>query len=258
MVSGEVDAQWYKKIWTVDIQDMSWVETTAHEVDFAVETLEMCGRERVLDLACGFGRHSLELSRRGCSLVGIDITPEYVEEACKRAREERLDAQFICADAREVSFHQEFDVVLSLADGATGYLENDEENLKVFDLIASALKAGGKHLMGICNAAYARKHFPQRHWDMGSRSLSLADFTWDEKGSRMRYQGYSFRYGETLATPQVQGSVSYIRLYTIEELKDILAPRRMVIKQTYGGYDRSIPASEDQFALVLYSQKYVE
>ena len=40
--------------WTLDIQDMSWVEHTREEVDFVVESLELNGCERILDL--GFGK----------------------------------------------------------------------------------------------------------------------------------------------------------------------------------------------------------
>ncbi len=249
-----IDPEWYKKIWTLDIQDLSWVESTAQEVGFAVEALGLHGCERVLDLACGFGRHALELARRGFSVMGVDITAEYIDEACKRAEQEQLKAEFICADLREVSFREEYDVVLNLADGAIGYLENDEENLKVFDLIASALKPGGKHLMGICNAAHAKKHFPRRHWEMGTRRLSLADFAWDKQSARMLYTGHSFKYGELLVKPEGKAPAS-IRLYTIEELQQILAARGMEIKQTYGGYDMSIPDSQDQLALLVYSRK---
>jgi SAM-dependent methyltransferase len=251
----EVDPEWYKRIWTLDIQDLSWVEPTTHEVDFAVEALRLRGCERVLDLGCGFGRHALELGRRGHCVVGVDITSQFVEQASKQAREEQLKAEFVCADLREVSFHEEFGVVLNLADGAIGYFENDEENLKVFDLIASALRPGGKHLMGVCNAAYARKHFPRRHWEMGERSLSLADFTWDEETSRMLYTGHSFKYGQPLRKLLRGGPASSIRLYTAEELEGILAARGMAIQRTYGAYDSSIPASEDQLALLVHSQK---
>ncbi|MBA7643460.1 23S rRNA (uracil(1939)-C(5))-methyltransferase RlmD [subsurface metagenome] len=215
----------------------------------------MGGDECVLELACGFGRHALELARRGYAVVGVDITPEYVSEAEKKAKEGGLNVKFICADLRDVSFHEEFDVVLNLADGAIGYLENDQENLKVFDLIASALRPGGKHLMGICNAAHAKKHFPRRHWEMGSHRLSLADFAWDKENSRMLYTAYSFKYGQPLAKPEGEASVSSIRLYTIDELQEILALSGMEIKQTYGGYDTSIPASEDQLTLLVYSLK---
>jgi hypothetical protein len=45
--------------------------------------------------------------------------------------------------------------IKDMADGAIGYLETDEENLKIFDAISAALKPGGKHLMGVCNGAFA-------------------------------------------------------------------------------------------------------
>ncbi len=51
-------SDWYKKIWTLSIQDMSWVEDTERQVDFLIDKLEMHGNEKVLDLACGFGRHA--------------------------------------------------------------------------------------------------------------------------------------------------------------------------------------------------------
>ncbi len=85
-MTAKIDPQWYKKIWSLDIQDMSWVEDTLPEVDFVVEALQLRGQERVLDLACGFGRHALELARRGYAVVGVDITAAYIDEArMKRA-----------------------------------------------------------------------------------------------------------------------------------------------------------------------------
>ncbi|WP_371380445.1 hypothetical protein [Sporomusa aerivorans] len=54
-----------------------------------------------------------------------------------------------------------------MKNGAIGYLENDEENLKIFDVIANALKKNGKHFMNICNAEHAEMHFPKRYWDIG-------------------------------------------------------------------------------------------
>ena len=252
-MSNAIDPQWYKKIWTLDIQDLSWVEQTAHEVDFVVKALKLQGKERILDLGCGFGRHALELSRRGHPVVGVDITADYIDEACKRAGEEHLGAEFICADLRDVSFHEEFDVVLNLADGAIGYLETEKENLGTFDLIASALKPGGKHLMGVCNAAHAAKHFPTRHWEMGSRAISLADFEWEAETSRMIYRGYTLKYGETLAKPEA--TTSWIRLYTLGECRAIIEARGMKVLQAYGDYDMDTPASEDQLALLVTSQK---
>jgi cyclopropane fatty-acyl-phospholipid synthase-like methyltransferase len=147
--------------WSLDIEDMSWVERTTEEVDFVVEALDLRGDESILDLACGFGRHSLELARRGYSALGVDFTEAYIAHARSVAQEEQLDnAAFLLADVRSVSFHEEFDVVLNMADGAIGYFDTDEENLKLFGVIRAALKVGGKHVMGVCSAAHAAMYFP--------------------------------------------------------------------------------------------------
>lgn len=81
-----------------------------------------------LDLACGFGRHSLELARRDFAVTGVDITPSYIRFAEEVAQKEGLNARFFCQDIREANFEQTFDAVLNMADGAIGYLENDAEN----------------------------------------------------------------------------------------------------------------------------------
>ncbi len=252
----KTDLQWYKKIWTLDIQDMSWVEHTTKEVDFIETAMALDGTERILDLACGFGRHSLEFARRGYSVVGIDITPAYIAHAQKQAVDENLSrTTFFCQDIREVSANREFDVVLNLADGAIGYLENDAENLRIFDVVSAALNPHGKHVMGVCNGAYARTHFPRRHWEAGDQALSLADFTWDPQTSRMLYTGYTFKYGDKFMKPDLDRSPTSTRLYTVEELQKIFSLRGMAIKQTYGDYDAGTPASDNLLTLIVVSQK---
>lgn len=248
------DPQWYKKIWGLDIQEMSWVEQTESQVDFLWDILQLDGRERVLDLACGFGRHSLELASRGCKVVGVDITPEYVEEARKQAKERGIDAEFICADLRDLRYRDEFDIALNLADGAIGYLEDENENLKIFDLIASALKPGGKHVMDVCNGGYAARHFPSRNWVFGNQSLSLADFEWDEQRSRMFYGGIEFKYGETLTRPEEIRS-NPTRLYNLQELSEIFQRRGMQIQKAFGNFDKTVLATDDIFQIQVFSQK---
>ena len=139
---------------------MSWVEDTNRQVDFLIKQLHLKGTEKILDLACGFGRHSLEFARRGYDVTGIDITPAYIDYANEQAKKENLNAKFICQDIRTITFDKEYDVVLNMADGAIGYLEDDGENHKIFSVIAKALKNGGKHFMDIMNGSYAQTHFP--------------------------------------------------------------------------------------------------
>jgi len=248
-------SDWYKYIWTLDIKNQSWTENTEKQVDFIIETLALTGKEKILDLACGYGRHSLALARKGFSVTGVDITKAYVDDALKTASELSLDATFIHADIREIAYQEQFDVVLNLADGAIGYLENDEENLKIFDVIAKALKSGGKHFMDIGNADYAERHFPTTHWEIGNKMLALSQFDWNTKTKRMTYGGCDIPYGEIMQKPHIDMENSDpIRLYSLTELEQILQKRGMKIISDFANFSCQ-SSSAKELQLNVYSIK---
>ena len=244
---------WYKNVWTLDIKNGSWVEDTENQVDFIIKTLALTGKEKILDLACGFGRHSLSLVKRGYQVVGVDITKEYINDAKTSAEKESLHAEFICSDIRDISFENEFDVVLNLADGAVGYLESDEENLKIFDKISSALVSGGKHFMDLCNADHAELCFPRRGWEIGEKSLALSLLEWDKDNRKMIYAGWNVPYGLPAEKPEFIEGDSY-RLYSKAEIQEILGNRHMKIIKTFSNYYGK-KDSPQELQLLVYSQK---
>lgn len=248
-----MQSDWYRKIWTLDIQNQSWVEDTKRQVDFLVEKLQLKGGEKILDLACGFGRHSLELARRGFDVTGVDITPDYVNYANEQAKSEGLNARFILSDIREVDFENEFDVVLNMADGAIGYLETDEENLKIFAVISKALKSGGKHFMDIMNGDYAVTHFPCKLWDAGEKCLTLSNFEWNAETKTLIYGQLDFPYGEPLMQPIMEEG-NTIRLYSLAEIKDIFGRLGMSVCDSYADFSGT-PSSENHIQLMVCSRK---
>ncbi len=244
---------WYKKIWSLDIKSHSWVEDTENEVNFIINTLSLSGQEKILDLACGFGRHSISFAQKGYSVVGVDITKDYIDDAIKTAGELELEIDFICDDIRNLKFNNEFDVVLNLADGAIGYLENDEENLKIFDMIAKSLKPSGKHFMDICSADHAQHFFPKRHWDIGNKSMSLSEFDWISETKRMLYSQWDMMFGQIACKPDsIEATTT--RLYTISELDEIFQQRHMKIIDTYSDY-RGQEYTFKNLQLMVYSEK---
>jgi SAM-dependent methyltransferase len=250
----QTEKPWYESIWTLDTKNMSWVENTEKEVEFIIRTMGLTGSERILDLACGFGRHSLAFSERGYDVVGVDITPAFIEDARKTAKERGLSAEFILADIRDVDFYEEFDVALNLADGAVGYLEDDMENLKIFNVVARALKPGGKHFMDICNREHAESCFPKRSWEAGEKSLSLADFKWDEKTKRMLYSEAVIPFEEIAKPPVLTDPYPGIRLYNKREVREIFSARGMSVLQTFSDYDGN-PETHKRIQLMVYSKK---
>lgn len=241
--------------WSLDIKNHSWVEDTVNQVDFVIKTLELTGKEQILDMACGFGRHSLELARRGFTVVGVDYTKSFIDDARKSARKENLNVDFIHSDIRDIKFNNEFDVVLNMADGAIGYFDTDVENLIIFDLISSALKPGGKHFMDVCNAEHAELFFPKRHWSIGKKMLSLPEFDWDKERRRMLFTDWGITFGKVATPPQNRvKDTNGIRLYSKEELEVILNKRNMKILKTFSNYYGK-PETNRELQLMLYSIK---
>jgi len=197
VLSKEIPQDWYRTAFA-DTADMAWTDRTESEINRALNMLRPAEGARVLDLACGSGRHSLELRRRGFEVVGADISPELLEIARRDAEEQGLEAEFVEADLRELDLDAEFDVVLSLNDGAIGYFESDEENLRSFEVIARALRPGGQHLMQLPNVLYAQKHLPQKSWISGEAMVELVEHRWNKADRYMEGAMIPIRFGEVL------------------------------------------------------------
>ena len=226
-------------------------EDTNRQVDFLIKQLHLKETKKILDLACGFGRHSLEFARRGYDVTGIDITPAYIDYANEQAKKENLNAKFICQDIRTITFDKEFDVVLNMADGAIGYLEDDGENHKIFSVIAKALKNGGKHFMDIMNGSYAQTHFPCKLWDAGEKGLTLSAFEWEKDRKTLIYGQVDYMYGEALYKPEMKEG-NPIRLYSLDEITEIFGKLGLRICNSFADFSGK-PSSDNDIQLMIYS-----
>lgn len=136
----------------------SFTKGTEQEVDFLVEVLDLQpGRDRVLDVGCGPGRHAHALARRGIDVVGIDISERFVELARRNAPPQAL---FEVCDARRLPFVEEFDAVISLCQGAFGLVGEDDP--PVLDGMARAAKAGtGRVALTAFSAYFATRYLEE-------------------------------------------------------------------------------------------------
>lgn len=133
---------------------------TRVEVDFLLRALGLRPGARILDVACGAGRHAGALARRGYHVVGIDLSPPMLEEARRRFREgPRL--RFLRRDMRRLAFRAEFDAVVSLYT-SFGYFTN-AENEAALRRMARALAPGGKLLIDHRDPSYDAR-LPPRLW----------------------------------------------------------------------------------------------
>jgi D-alanine-D-alanine ligase len=139
---------------------------TEQEVDLLVRSAGLQRNDRLLDLCCGQGRHSLELARRGFQYVtGLDRSRYLIRLARKRARQRNLQVSFHEGDARRFRLGDgEFHCVCILGN-SFGYFDRPEDDLAVLEAVKRALASGGVLVMDLMDGEWMRSHFEPRSWE---------------------------------------------------------------------------------------------
>jgi len=139
---------------------------TCSDVDLVINAIGLETNDRILDLCCGQGRHSLELARRGFRRVtGLDRSRYLVRLARKRAKEEGLEVRFREGDARKFAFREnDFDCVVVMGN-SFGYFDQEDDDLAVLSTVTRALRSSGKLVMDVTNGDWMRDHFEPRSWE---------------------------------------------------------------------------------------------
>jgi len=131
-----------------DYMKNEFTANTLAEVDFLVDALGLKEGSRLLDIGCGTGRHSVEFAKRGCLVMGVDISEGMLEQAGKAADVAGVSPTFVRADASESLPKEDFDAAICLCEGAFCLLGADddplEHDLAILSNIRLALRPGGK------------------------------------------------------------------------------------------------------------------
>ncbi len=206
------------------------------QIDGVERFIKMEPRSRVLDLSCGSGRQTLELARRGHRVLGVDSQEPALAEARQAAKSERLNVHFLKADSRNLPYRAEFDVVVNLF-SAFGYFPLERDDLRALEGVRKALKPGGRLLIDLLNKEWLMRHFEPNFWEQGE----------DGKGSVVLDQiSFNFETGRLDNHRTIVGkdgarrpTFVSMRVYTLTEVRRLLAQAGLEYKQAWGGFDGS-------------------
>jgi 2-polyprenyl-3-methyl-5-hydroxy-6-metoxy-1,4-benzoquinol methylase len=153
--------QWYEELFEnygMKYEQENFAQGTIGECDFLEKEIEYNNKTKILDIGCGTGRHSIELSKRGYEVVGIDLSESLLKRAKEKATEQNLQIVFQRHDARNLPFWHQFDLVIMLCEGAFSLMETDEMNFKILQNAANALKPKGKLIFTTLNGLFPLFH----------------------------------------------------------------------------------------------------
>lgn len=102
----------------------------------------------VLDLACGPGRHSVPLARRGFAVTGVDRSPFLLHKAREYGGDAGVEVEWIEADMREFVRPNTYRLVLNLFT-SFGYFRTEEENQRVLEQVHASLAPGGVFILDV-------------------------------------------------------------------------------------------------------------
>jgi SAM-dependent methyltransferase len=149
---------WYRDWFNSPYYHKLYFERNETEASLFIERiirlLEPLPGSRMLDIACGRGRHSLSLANKGFDVTGIDISPSMIEVAQTLANE---NLHFYVHDMRlpfRINyFHYVFNFFTSF-----GYFNTRREHDDALRTMSTALKPGGSIVIDYLNTAYAEDH----------------------------------------------------------------------------------------------------
>jgi 2-polyprenyl-3-methyl-5-hydroxy-6-metoxy-1,4-benzoquinol methylase len=153
--------QWYESLFEnygQKYDNESFTQGTLGECDFIENELKFDKTLKILDVGCGTGRHSIELSKRGYTVTGIDLSDTQLARAREKAEKDKLDINFVKHNARNLPYQKEFDIAIMLCEGGFPLMETDEMNFEILKGVSKSLKEKGKFIFTTLNGLFPLYH----------------------------------------------------------------------------------------------------
>jgi SAM-dependent methyltransferase len=190
-------------------------DQVTREVNFIEESLGLQQGGMILDLACGSGRHAVEMAVRGYNVVGYDLSVAMLARAADEAHDRNQKLNFLHGDMRDIGFEEMFDGVYCWST-SFGYFD-DEKNMLVAQRIHRSLRKGGMLLLDVANRDFVTQRQPSLVWFEGEGCVCMDEMRVDFIHSRLRVKRMVML--DDGRTRELDYS---IRLYTLHELGRML------------------------------------
>ncbi|WP_333599665.1 class I SAM-dependent methyltransferase [Flavobacterium sp.] len=192
-------------------------------MDNLTHYLNLPEKAKVLDLACGKGRHSIYLNQLGYDVIGADLSENSIAEANKNAND---TLHFVVHDKRE-PFEQKFDAIFNLFT-SFGYFENEEDDSKTLLAIKESLSEYGFAVIDFMNAHQVIDNLiPEETKEVEGITFHIKRFILDGfviKEIDFEDGGCAYHFTEK------------VRAYTLEDFQRMMTEAGIYLLDTFGDY----------------------
>jgi len=160
--TGSMQRKWFQYWFNSPFYHILYSQRNDAEAEFLIDNLSAylkpAANSRILDIACGRGRHSIYLNKKGYDVTGIDLS----EQSIKYAQQfEQKNLHFFVHDMRKLSFINYFDIAMNLFT-SFGYFETEKEHVNAMKAFRKSLKEDGTLVIDYFNTQKILKNLTQQ------------------------------------------------------------------------------------------------
>ena len=199
-------------------------------MDFIEEHLDLCSN--ILDVACGNGRHSIELSKRNCNVTGLDIAKDMIFMAQKKAS--ALKIPFVVGDMVHLPFRSlTFDAAICMWNSLQDVLGAVKRKTAVQEM-SRVLKQGGTTTVDLPNPYWAEKSRKQLEEKFRWPGGEDGDYCFEERVGNKKFK-------------------VFLHYFTHQEIEEALDEADLKVIERYGDYSvgaKFVPSESEKCIIV--------
>jgi SAM-dependent methyltransferase len=220
--------KWFQYWFNSPYYHILYSQRNDEEAEFLIDNLSSylkpAPNSRILDIACGRGRHAIYLNKKGYDVTGIDLSEQNIRYA-KQFEQKHL--HFFVHDMRKLSFINYFDISLNLFT-SFGYFETEKDHVNALKSFCKGLKPDGTLVVDYFNTIKILRNLTQKETKtVEGIEFHLNKFVSD--GKIIKHINFEHRNKDYAFEERVQA-------FTLQDFERMMEKSGLKIDKTFGSY----------------------
>jgi SAM-dependent methyltransferase len=236
---------WFESPWYMRLYRHRTEEEAHEAIELVTHHANVPKGSRILDLACGYGRHALVLAEAGYHVTGLDASHFLI----RRAEEvfPHPNVNYVVGDMRGPFPHAPYDAIVNFFT-SFGYFDTPEEDAKVLHAVHDALVGGGQFIMDFLNARFVTEHLVAESMSLVENATIIQD--------RRIADGFVHKHiSINIPCSHELEFDERVRLYTCDELVAMITAAGMTVDRILGNYDGASFVEETSARCIIIAHR---
>lgn len=212
----------------------------------------------ILEIACGTGRHAMELEKFGYNITATDRSPDMLQVARQRAAKNGSKTRFVPAEMQALDLpKKDWDAAVCLFD-SIGYLKSDEAVTNALAAVRDHLRPNGLFIFEFWHAPAMLNEFSPtrvRRWKLNDREVVRTSETTLDRENRLAHVDYTINELDNDGTCSMFRESHTNRFFSVDEMRTLLSKANFEAVGFFAGFNKSDPISEKTWHIVAVARE---